>query len=285
MNKNTLRFRSFSIVTLVPIFLMGCSGYQYVASPRFVPLNEKKGNVNLNIYTSGGQLGYAFSNKFSAFATAFRRVPTAYEKKRIDSKDMYYRTCESQEINVGLSYFGKKENFLYEVLIAGGLGDMNFTSQNRDDDGYRIKMQARKTNAFIQPTFSYKLNGTHAKYVAIAAFTKFNSLYYYDISVTNNSDVPLSEISFQPGTKLDDGLNYFGSRKDAYLFFVEPGIFIKGGSKNFKAMMQISYVINLTGRELYYQPLSINLGCSINFNLLDIDFEVLKKKLLLKRPG
>jgi hypothetical protein len=264
---------------------MGCSGYQYVASPRFVPLNEKKGDVNLNIYTSGAQLGYAFSNKFSAFATAFRRYPTVYEKKKVDFKETHLRTCESEEINVGLSYFGKRENFLYEVLIGGGLGDMNFTSQNRDfHDGYRIKMQARKTNAFIQPTLSYKLNGTPAKHLAIAAFTKFNSLYYYDILVTNYEDIPLSEISFQPGTKLDDGLNYFGGRKDAYLFFIEPGIFIKGGATNFKAMMQISYVINLTGRDLYYQPLSINLGCSINFNLLDINFEGLKKKLF-KRPG
>jgi hypothetical protein len=188
-------------------------------------------------------------------------------------------------INVGLSYFSKKENCLYEVLIGGGLGDMNFTSQNQDSqDSYQIKMQARKTNAFIQPTLSYKLNETPAKHLAIAAFAKFNSLYYYDILVTNSHDVPLSEISFQPGTKLDDGLNYFGARKDAYLFFIEPGIFIKGGATNFKAMMQISYVINLTGRELYYQPLSINLGCSINFNLLDINFEGLKKKLF-KRPG
>jgi hypothetical protein len=76
---------------------MGCSGYQYVASPRFVPLNEKKGDVNLNIYTSGAQLGYAFSNKFSAFATAFRRYPTVYEKKRVDFEETYLRTCESEE--------------------------------------------------------------------------------------------------------------------------------------------------------------------------------------------
>src|SRR5688500_12949123 len=84
----------FGIILSVSIFLMGCSGYQYVASPRFVPLNEKKGELTANLYLSGLQVGYAFTNKFSVFATGFKRYPTIETANPISS-NKNHRSGES----------------------------------------------------------------------------------------------------------------------------------------------------------------------------------------------
>jgi hypothetical protein len=268
INRNFSKIRSLVIVILSPIFLTGCLGYQYVASPRYVPLNEKKGDGNLNLYLSSLQLGYAFSNNFSVFATGFARLPTEFRKEKWPD-DTRRRSCESQEINLGLSYFTNRDKVQYEILAGGGLGDMEFYSENKIySGGYALTMEAQKRNIFVQPNFTYKFKPRLRKHLAIAAFAKFNSLHYYDISVTNRDDVPFSELSLP--NSLDDGLRYFGNRSEADLFFIEPGIFVKGGSENVKGMVQVSYVINAGGPSLYYQPYSINLGCSISFNLLDL---------------
>src|SRR5687768_13187424 len=155
MDNNFSKIRSLFIYILTPVFLMGCAGYQYVASPRFVPLNEKKGDCNLNVSLTGLQLGYAFSNKFSAFATGFQRVPTEFMEKNWPL-DEYKRSGESREFNLGMSYFVNKENIQYEILAGGGLGDMEFYFGNTNhSDDYNLTMQAQKRNFFIQPNFTY----------------------------------------------------------------------------------------------------------------------------------
>jgi hypothetical protein len=267
VNKNFSKIRGLIVVILTPIFLAGCSGYQYVASPRFVPLNEKKGDVNLNVSLTGVQLGYAFNNRFSVFATGFQRVPTQFRKKKW-LVGTYSRSCESREVNLGLSYFVNKENLQYEILAGAGLGDMEFYSENGDVS--ELTMQAQKSNIFIQPNFTYKFKSPLRKHLALAIFTKFNSLYYHNISIRNSQGVSFSEISFRSPSRLDNGLSYFGNRSEVKLFFIEPGLLIKGGSQYVKGMAQISYVVNAGGPAMYYQPISISLGCSLNFNLLDI---------------
>lgn len=270
MSQIFLRIRSFVIVILIPALLSGCLGYQYVASPRYVPLNEKKGDGNFNFYLSSIQLGYAFSNNFSAFATGFQRIPTEFRKTKLFD-DTRRRSGESREVNLGLSYFVNRDNFQGEILLGGGLGDMEFySSKESHSDGYALTMQARKENFFVQPNFTYKFKPRLRKHLSIAAFTKFNSIHYYDISVTNDQDVPLSELPIQSSNSLDDGLTYFGNRSEADLFFIEPGIFVKGGAENIKGIVQVSYVINAGGPSMYYQPYSINIGCSISFDLLNL---------------
>jgi hypothetical protein len=247
----------------VPILLMGCSGYQYVASPRFVPLNEKKGDLTANLYPSGLQVGYAFTNKFSVFATGFKRFPTLETKNPIsDGKD--HRSGESKEINIGLSYFKKKEHLLYEILVGAGLGSMSFANdfkhnKNRDVN-YTFEMEARRKNIFIQPNFTWKFNKPAIdRRLAIAVFTKFNFIQYYDIR---------TEYSAGTQAKPDSGVDYFRTQTEADLFFIEPGIVVKGGFKNFKGMIQGSPIINLSGHALHYNIFSVNMGVAINFNLL-----------------
>jgi len=251
--------------------MIGCSGYQYVASPRYVPLNEKKGDININISLASAQLGYAFSNKFSAFATGFKRLPI--DQSRQDNKP--WRTCESGEVNLGFTYFGAKEKLHYEFVVGGGIGDMAFHSE-KGHGAYSLNMQADKWNVFIQPNLSYKIGDPIGKHLAFAVFTKFNSVNYYNTFLTGKDyydafhgyDQRVTNLS--PASIYDDGLIYFSNHEKSNLLFIEPGIFVKAGGKHFKALTQFSYVINAGGPSLYYQPYSITLGFAINFNVFEL---------------
>ena len=286
METPTLSLCSRVIALLMPFLIIGCSGYQYVASPRYVPLNERKGDVNVYASLTGAQLGYAFSNKFSAFATGFKRFETIFEKNQWpDGKRQ--RNCESREINLGLTYFGAKEKLRYEVVIGGGMGDMAFHSSYIDSspgiEGYTLDMQADKWNVYIQPNFSYKIRERVDKHLALAVFTKFNSVNYYNTTLTRmvtDSGTKYVEqvVDLLPDPRYDDGLVYFSNHEKSNLFFIEPGIFVKGGAKNFKGLIQLSYVINSGGPALYYQPYSITIGAAINFNVFDWKAEIQNNK-------
>lgn len=197
------------------ILLSGCSGYQYVASPRYVPLNEKQGELTVNIHLSGLQVGYAFSNKFSVFTTGYMRFPTVETGNPFIGKDgQSHRKGDSREINFGLSHFGKKDKFIYEVLIGGGFGDMTFESDHRGaknrEMNYQFNMQADRSNLFIQPNLGYKFFGDSRKFsLAVALFTKVNRVYYHNIKTE-------TFVTRTPGVTpdLDDGIEYFGSRTE-----------------------------------------------------------------------
>ena len=268
------------IALVVPFLFIGCGGYQYVASPRYVPINEKKGDMNVNVSLAGAQLGYAFSNKFSIFATGFRRVPT-HDSEFLGMRRPE-RYCKSKEINLGLTYFGKKGKFRYEVVAGGGMGDMAYRYLYHFDhyQDRSLDMQADKWNVYIQPNFSYKIHERVDRHLALAVFTKFNSVNYYntivtdyvwDVSINRYTKVQVTGLSPQPrnGDRIADGFVYFSNHEKSNSFFIEPGIFVKAGAKNFKGLAQLSYVINAGGPSLYYLPYSITLGCAINFNVFD----------------
>jgi len=250
------------------ILLSGCSGY-HVASSRYVALNEKKGELTANLYVSGLQVGYAFSNKFSAFTTGFMRAPTVGTVNPFTGIDgQSHRSGDSREMNFGLSHFGKKNNFLYEVLIGGGFGDMTFINdhegaKNRDLN-YRFEMRADRSNMFIQPNLSYKFFNESRKFrLSLALFTKINRVYYYNIRTETISGY--YENPTRPD--FDSGIEYFSARSEATLLFIEPGVQVKGGWKTFRGVAQVSPVINASGHALHYQMVSINIGFSMMLNL------------------
>ena len=143
------------LAVAIALLMMGCTGYQYVSSPRYVPLNETKGEVTANVHLSAVQLGYAFTNNFSVFATAF-------------------------------------------VITT------------------------------LKASFRQRLTA---------------------------------------GT-LMEGSNISRTTRKQSFFFIEPGVQIKGGSPNFKAVFQLCPVINASSHALRYQWLSISSGITMNMNLL-----------------
>jgi hypothetical protein len=256
------------IFLIVPILLAGCSGYQYVASPRFLPLNEKKGELTANVYLSGVQVGYAFSNKFSVFATGYQRFP----RENVENIGAALggpsdeRVGQSSEINIGVSYFGRKENLLYEVLAGGGLGEMSFATNDSNNKSqsydYSFYMEANKWNVFIQPNFSFKFNKTKINdFVSLGVFAKFNLLQYYSI------ETELNKNQNYVGSVVD-GIEYFNGRTETYLFFIEPGVFVKVGRKNFKGTAQIAPVLNLSGHAVRENDISFNMGFIMKLDLL-----------------
>jgi hypothetical protein len=258
----SFNLKSITVLSVATI-LMGCSGYQYVASPRYVPLNEKKGELTANLYLSSIQVGYSFSNKFSAFATGFQRIPSLGATATLDA-GKNHRTCESSEINIGLSYFQKGDNSIFEILSGTGMGRMsyknNFTHDKNQQEGYNFEMRARVKNVFVQPSFGWKPGNPDANsHFAIAVFTKFNLVHYDDIK---------TEGSFGSASQPDSGIDYFSKRTEANLFFIEPGVLMKFGSKTVKGIVQVSPVINASGRALHYNMISINMGVTMNFDLL-----------------
>jgi hypothetical protein len=267
-----LFFQRQALVVLISVVVLsGCSGYQYVASPRYAPLNEKKGELTVNAYLSGGQIGYAFSNKFSVFTTGYMRYKTIDTVNPfIGTEGTNDRSGDSREINLGLSYFGKKDKFIYEILVGGGFGDMTFKNdyhgaKNRDLN-YLFDMQADRSNVFIQPNVGYKFFNDSKKFkISVAVFAKFNRVYYHNIKTQTVSGYYTNPVK----PDFDSGIEYFSTRQQANLFFIEPGVQAKLGWKAFRALAQIAPVINASGHALHYQIVSINVGLSMHLNLME----------------
>src|SRR4051812_39472283 len=96
------------ILLIKSMFLFGCTGYQYIASPSYVPFNTKKGDLKANISYNHVQLGYSLTNHFSLFATGYKRDGgTAINFESWGTKEgggaNSYKD-HSHEINVGTSY-------------------------------------------------------------------------------------------------------------------------------------------------------------------------------------
>src|SRR5690349_14521215 len=95
---------------LLAIILSSCSGYQHIATPQYVPLNSKKGDLTGNVSFRYAQLGYTVSNNVSIFATGYMRdtddapgdFDTFAKKEGSGTSDHDDR---SHEVNAGASFF------------------------------------------------------------------------------------------------------------------------------------------------------------------------------------
>src|SRR4051812_22575084 len=98
------------------ILLTGCTAYQYVPSPCYVPLHADKKEVNINAYKNAFQIGYSPTNKFSVFATYhFKNLNQPLRFGYKESSGDVSRTNNSYEINFGGGYFKNKNKIAYEI--------------------------------------------------------------------------------------------------------------------------------------------------------------------------
>jgi hypothetical protein len=251
----------------VPLFLMiaivisACSGYHYVASPQFVPLNTKKGELQFNAYISGAQVGYALSNHFSVFATAYNRFGSTdgsgnpVNGLNKENSGAARRGCRTSEFNAGLGYFKFHDPFVLELLLGGGAGKMSYKGNIDLNDNYDFRMTADRKNIYLQPDFGIKFSHN----IELGFFARFNYLQYDHITTA-------MDLSNEMAPEKSD-LVFYG-HKTKNLVFIESGASFKAGGENIKFHMQMSPTVNLYPQHIRYPKINVNVGFSYNIGMM-----------------
>jgi hypothetical protein len=253
-------------ITLFLLFIValsGCSGYQYVASPQYVPYNSKKGDLKANISYNHVQLGYAVGNHISVFATGFNRKRESHNLdlgKENSGKESY--ADRSHEINIGTSYFTSTKKIIYELHAGTGFGQVHFQHRRDYNQDYFVEMNASKRNIFIQPSIALKLpNFKLREYFQFGAFAKIIREQYYDLDVISYLNTGFDN---KPPDESD---LYFIGVTHRNLYFIEPGISFRAGTKWVKGSAIVSAPISLQGNNVRHKQLAVNLSALVSFNV------------------
>lgn len=231
------------IYCLVLLLLFNCTGYQYVPTPVYVPINEKKGDLKVNISTHSFQAGYAFSDHFSAFLMGnTRKMSSPINFESMFSKEnsgTYTRSDSTYDIHFGVSYFFKTKPFNYEILFGSGFGKVGYSNEKDTySDNYHFNMSSNKYSLFIQPNIAWKVKG----HLELALFSRFIFYNYYNI-----------KSNVVPGSNgLESYDKYLINTKNASLYFAEPGISVKVGTEKVKFAAQIFRPISFVGEIFRY---------------------------------
>lgn len=246
------------VLLVVLITLSSCSGYYYSASPHYVPFNSEKGDIKTNISANFMQTGYAFSNHFSVFSTGYYRYQARPSYETIGGKENSgddIHGDETYEINLGGSYFYKKNNLQFEVLFGAGFGDLEFNHIiDFYYDDYEFNMNCKKYNIFIQPNIGFRFN----KNLDLNLSTKFSQQNFYNIE----TDVVWGDYN---GEEICD--DYFFDKTRTSLYYIEPALTFRAGLEKLKVQVQMIPVFSLNETYIRYREFSINLSLYINLNL------------------
>jgi hypothetical protein len=184
----------YNFLVIVALLLSSCQGFQYITTPQYVPLHEKKNELKGVASYNTVQLGYSVSNHMSLFMagnyrnkSSPRGLISSMGKENggeSNSRDKHY------DINIGAGYFTKRKKVIIETLAGAGAGRMEY---GHDLDlmypDYNFTMTANKYNVFIQPGIGYKVKSI----LEIAVFSRFNYVQYNKIKtvlVPGDKSVP-----------------------------------------------------------------------------------------------
>jgi hypothetical protein len=239
---------------LVSLLIYGCTSYQYIPSPHFVPLNENKGELKGGLSVFSLQGGYSFSNHLSVFASGYYK-PEALSNLHISFFDYKMRSEISYNADLGLSFFANTKYFNYEVLLGSEIGYVCYSNTYNWADKYEFVLNAGKYNLFVQPDIGKKLN----KNLEMGLVSRFSRVIYYGIRTSLND----SEIY-----PLEPADEYFMGKRETDFLFAEPGLFFKGGWKyiKFSAVITLNYIFE--GIDINYRRGSIFGSAFISFDLL-----------------
>ncbi len=243
------------------LLLTGCSAYQYISSPQYIPLNKKKGELKLAISSNSYQIGYAFSDKFSVFHTGYDRAfiersPFLGSLGKENMGNVNDKDGQS-EFNLGASYFKKSEKFHYEVLAGVGYGKLHYQSEN-GFGYYSFDLKATKYNFFIQPDLCILLNEN----IELGAFAKLIFLDYFYHSNSGN------------GLYLSSWDKSFYGGKSSVFYFIEPGFIARFGSENVKFQTQVSPAFNITNfgdKSIDYRKFNLRFSLFLSLDLFKGD--------------
>lgn len=236
---------------IVSVLAIGCTGYQHVSSPVYAPLNNKKGEAKINLDFNNVQAGYAFSDKLSVFATGFiRKNRTSTFDKKEGSGDLLYSEF-TREVNLGLGYYTKRGNLIYELLAGVGTGSLRYKMTEDFTNEYRFDLHAHKAIAFLQPDVGINLNNKFE----LGLFTRFG-LYRYYVLDTDTYGTYSKEPDAPP----------LLNRNTANFAFAEPGLVIRAGGEMFKFQAMFSHNFKLSQEPIRYRKVNVHLGFFFNFD-------------------
>jgi hypothetical protein len=248
------------------MLMCSCAGYQYVASPQYVPLNTKKDDLKANVFYNYAQVGYSVTNHFSMFITGYYRNggSTIFEKmaaKEGDGADSY--DDKSHEVNLGASYFTTSKLFTYEIHVGGGGGKIYYQHTKDLRDLYKAEFNADKFNIFIQPSISYKIPNSFGDYFQFGAFTKIAAHRYYNIKDNSEFGQYLNK------SDIDKEDLYFSNSRTREFYFAEPGLCLRAGGKWIKGNATLSFPVNLSGDDIRYRKTNLYLSVFFDLNLFE----------------
>ncbi len=251
-----------SIVSALCIFMSGCTGYQYVTVPHFVPVNTEKGNLTLNYSFNTFQAGYSMSNHFSAFVAGHYRKNsgTIFNNSIFENVNdgTFSQTDMHKQIDAGFTYFKALDSKLvFEVACWTGYGIIKYTNSQDLFKDYDFSFNAKKFNFNIQPNLSVKFND----HVDLSFFSNFSTIRYYKMYGT---------LDMGEKEDLTEYDRYFYNKRSVPLAFCEPGIQFRAGWKNIKLLYSYSKAFDLRNTGIQYRKNNFYFGISLNFNLIKL---------------
>lgn len=254
LSKTFLPIRSYLVISC--LILLGCNGYQYVATPYYVPVNIDSSRLNINFSTNNYQLGYAFKN-ISIFTTGYFRNNRAIFRETALTKEnggAHVQTDKHYAFDIGATYYKTMNELLSYELVAGtGFGTVKYENWQDFMSDYEFNLSAKRYNLYFQPNLSIRES-------------EFDVSFFSRISYNNYFDI---HSHWKLGEKgdLEDYDEYFSNRKSGSLFFIEPGLQFRFAFENVKLLWSYSYCQRILGQEMRQRYHSVHLGVSLHFGM------------------
>lgn len=242
--------------TVAAILFASCHHVYYAPNTANAPLLSEKGETRINaLYSvgnvsefSGGELQLATAvSKRAGVMLNFFSAGKSDVVSGLSGDDVEERGSGSYlEAAAGLFHpFGAGKAWIAEVYGGGGIG----SATNEYGLGDRSKVGI--TKYFIQPSFGYKSNGFEVAVVPKVSMIRWN--------------VKESSIRNSRNESVTQELNYIKENPSFVAF--EPAVLLRGGSKNFKVQLGVSFcnyaALGYLTEELH-ESATLSLRISIN---------------------
>jgi hypothetical protein len=240
--------------------LFGCTGYQYIAAPHYIPVDLEKGKLNANLSLNYYQLGYTLTDNFSIYTTGYYRdnkggifKATAATK---ENGGAYIQTDKQKEFDFGMTFYKGLSNYLsYEIISGVGIGSVEYTNTQDLFPDYNFSFSAKKLSFYVQPDLTFSIY----KYFDFSIFSRINQSRYYGINKSLNLGAKSEPEKYD---------QYFNDREIVSLCFFEPGLQIRVGLDNIKFQFLYTRIFDLKNTGIQYRQNNLYLGLSLRLNLI-----------------
>ena len=239
--KTTFTYLAWVLILIGVLLGQSCGTYYYVGTKQTVLEYKEKGDVNLELGTTGDDIaikhigfGYAFT-KHLAFNSSYSNYDWNHEKDYIwDNEIIYFHELD--------------KNIFAAINIGGTFGKLNSGGEYFNLDLFR---------EYVQPSIGFSND-----YVDLGVSLRFTNLHY-----NLNQIKPLdyaSKNTFEEEFELYD----IGGSS---MRFIEPAVTIGVGNKWVKLRLQVTKTSQKTpGRMSYYSQARGYLSINAHFNVSDV---------------